>query len=171
MKFLLGIIVGVLLVCAGVFVYFRFGFAPVATSAQAMPFEKQLAGWALEARVEKEMPKNTPIPADPANLGAGAHVYIEKCAMCHGLPENRTAPFHEAMFPRPPQLFVGKGVTDDPPGETYWKVTNGIRMTGMPAFNHLLDETQRWQVSLLLANADKLLPDTKALLSTAPLEK
>lgn len=171
MKFILGVIVGVVLVCASVFVYFRFGFAPVATSAQAMPFEKQLAGYALEARVEKEMPKAVPIPADPSNLGAGAKVYIENCAMCHGLPENRTAPFHEAMFPRPPQLFVGKGVTDDPAAETYWKVKNGIRMTGMPSFEHLLDDTQIWQVSLLLANADKLLPDTKALLATAPMSK
>ena len=26
------------------------------------------------------------------------------------------------MFPTPPHLFKGHGVTDDPPGETYWKV-------------------------------------------------
>jgi len=25
------------------------------------------------------------------------------------------------------------GVSDDEPGETYWKVANGIRLTGMPA--------------------------------------
>jgi mono/diheme cytochrome c family protein len=50
------------------------------------------------------------------------------------------------------------GVTDDPPGETDWKVYNGIRLTGMPAFNQVLTETQMWQVSLLLANADKPLP-------------
>ncbi len=50
------------------------------------------------------------------------------------------------------------GVTDDPPGETYWKVANGIRLTGMPAFKDVLTETEIWQVSLLLANADKPLP-------------
>jgi mono/diheme cytochrome c family protein len=50
------------------------------------------------------------------------------------------------------------GVTDDPPGETYWKVANGIRLTGMPAFKDALTETEMWQVSLLLANADKPLP-------------
>ncbi len=171
MKFVLGIIVGVLLICLGVFVYFYFGFAPMATSAEAMPFEKRLAGWALEAHVEKEMPKTAPIAPDGPNLTAGAHIYIENCAMCHGLPENRSAPFHEAMFPRPPQLFQGKGVTDDPVGETYWKITNGIRMTGMPSFQHLLEETQRWQVSQLLAGADKLPPDVAALLRTAELMK
>ena len=50
------------------------------------------------------------------------------------------------------------GVSDNPPGETYWKIANGIRLTGMPAFKDLLSETEMWQVSLLLANADKLLP-------------
>ena len=50
------------------------------------------------------------------------------------------------------------GVSDDPPGETFWKVDNGIRLSGMPAFHELLTGTQIWQVSLLLANADKPLP-------------
>ena len=60
------------------------------------------------------------------------------------------------MFPKPPQLFDGKGVTDDPVGETYWKVSNGIRLTGMPAFFGSLTDEQLWQVSQLLANAKKL---------------
>ena len=47
------------------------------------------------------------------------------------------------------------------PGETYWKVANGIRMTGMPAFQQSLSTDQMWQVSLLLANSDKL-PKTVA---------
>lgn len=59
------------------------------------------------------------------------------------------------MYPEAPQLFVHK-VTDDPAGETYWKVANGIRLTGMPAFKDSLSETEMWQASLMLANADKL---------------
>jgi hypothetical protein len=50
-------------------------------------------------------------------------------------------------------------VSDDPPGETYWKVANGIRLTGMPSYKGVLTETGMWQVSLLLANADKPLPE------------
>ena len=60
------------------------------------------------------------------------------------------------MYPYPPELFRGKGVTDDPAGETYWKAKNGIRLTGMPGFKETLSDTQLWQVSLVLANADKL---------------
>jgi len=71
------------------------------------------------------------------------------------------------MFPRPPQLFRGKGVTDDEAWETYWTVNGGIRMTGMPGFRDHLSETQIWQVSVLLKNADKIPPAVKAELAPA----
>lgn len=67
------------------------------------------------------------------------------------------------MFPNAPQLWEKHrngvvGVSDDPPGETFWKVENGIRLTGMPSYKKVLSETQMWQVTVLLANADKPLP-------------
>jgi mono/diheme cytochrome c family protein len=68
------------------------------------------------------------------------------------------------MFPDAPALWEKHhngevvGVSDDPPGETYWKVANGIRLSGMPSYKNVLTETEMWQVSLLLANADKPLP-------------
>jgi len=37
-------------------------------------------------------------------------------------------------------------------------VANGIRLTGMPAFKDTLTETEMWQVTVLLSNADKPLP-------------
>jgi mono/diheme cytochrome c family protein len=61
------------------------------------------------------------------------------------------------MLPAPPQLLERQDmVTDDPEGVTFWKVTNGIRLTGMPGFGSTLSETQRWQVTLLVSHADKL---------------
>jgi len=68
------------------------------------------------------------------------------------------------MYPAAPPLWEKHhnnevvGVSDDPVGETYWKVANGIRLTGMPAYRDVLTDTEMWQVSLLLANADKPLP-------------
>lgn len=75
----------------------------------------------------------------------------------------------KGMFPKPPNLFHGKGVTDDPAGETYWKVANGIRLTGMPEFKHILSDTEMWQVSLLLANADKISDAVKQQLQPPPM--
>jgi mono/diheme cytochrome c family protein len=102
---------------------------------------------------------------DETNLVAGAHVYSEKCATCHGI-HGKPSVFGAHMFPEAPPLWekhqkgadVIMGVTDDPLGETYWKIANGIRLTGMPAYKELLSETEMWQVTLLLSNADKPLP-------------
>jgi mono/diheme cytochrome c family protein len=93
---------------------------------------------------------------------AGARIYREQCSVCHGLSGQPETPIAKGMFPRPPQLFTGHGVTDDPPGETYWKAANGIRLTGMPGYKGSLTDTQLWQVSVMLANADKLSPAAKA---------
>jgi len=154
-SFAAGMIFGVIIVFLCVFAYFAGGFAPVATAAAPMPLERLLASRALHARIDREMPKNAPITADEANYVAGAKIYLDNCAVCHGLPGKPEGNISKGMFPDAPQLFK-HGVTDDPAGETYWKVTNGIRLTGMPGFRYTLSETERWQVSLLLADADKL---------------
>lgn len=155
-KFLIGLILGLVVIPVCVYFYFSSGSAPVATSAPPMPFEKTLARMALHARLEKEMPKSVPITADEAGYVAGAQVYKEHCAVCHGVAGQPQTAIAKGMFPKPPKLMEGTGVTDDPPAESYWKVAGGIRMTGMPGFDQTLSTTQMWQVSLLLANADKL---------------
>jgi mono/diheme cytochrome c family protein len=165
LSFLTGLIVGVLLIPASAYFYFAEGYAPVATAAAPMPFEKLLATTALHARLAKEMPKAVPIEPTDANFLAGAALYKEQCAVCHGSPGAAKTAIAAGMFPKPPQLFQGKGVTDDEPGETYWKVANGIRLTGMPSFGSTLKDDQLWQVSLLLANADKLPESVKNALT------
>ena len=165
-KFLIGLIVGLIVIPIGVYMYFSTGAAPVATSSSPMPFEKMLASMALHARLKKEMPKAPPIPADEATFVAGAQTYKDNCAVCHGLPGQPLTAIAQGMFPKPPKLMEGKGVTDDAPEESYWKVAGGIRMTGMPGFEKLLSPTQMWQVSLLVANADKLPKSAKDALTS-----
>ena len=164
--FLLGLIIGLIIIPITVYCYFRFGYAPVATGAPAMPFEKKFAKMGLHGRMDKEYPRTVAIQPTAENYMAGAHIYREHCAVCHGIGGGNPSSVAKGMYPRPPQLIDPKhGVTDDPPGETYWKVSNGIRMTGMPSFHQSLSETQMWQVSLMLANLDKVPPDVTVLLN------
>lgn len=162
--FWVGVIVAIVGIFLAVYIYFAAGFAPVATSAPMMPFEKQFANMALESHIDKEAPKSVPIQLNEANYLAGAHAYLDNCAVCHGAPAKQPTAIARGMFPHPPKLMEGKGVTDDPAGETYWKVANGIRLTGMPGFKDSLSETQMWQISVTLANADKLPPSVTAVL-------
>lgn len=169
MKFLFGLILGLLLTAAVGYGYFRLGYAPVATASAPMPFEKTLAKLALHAHIQKEATKTPPISANEFNLTQGAAVYAQNCAFCHGAPGQKTTMAAKGMFPLPPQLFAKEEmVTDDPVGTTYWKVSNGIRMTGMPGFAEMLTPTQIWQVSLLVANADKLPAQAQTALAGPP---
>jgi mono/diheme cytochrome c family protein len=162
-RVLLGIVLGVILVPVAVLAWLQFGRVPVAVADPPFPHERQLTGVPLHARIQHELAGTIPIPADGNNLAAGAEVYRDQCAACHGF-HGKPSSFGAHMFPDAPPLWEKHrnndvvGVSDDPPAETYWKVANGIRLTGMPAYDHVLTETQMWQVSLLLANADKPLP-------------
>ncbi len=164
LKFLAGFVIGLVVLPVLFFFYCSTGSAPVATSAPPIPFERRLARMALHSRIEAEMPKTVPVSANEATFLEGVRIYREHCAFCHGLPSQSANAASKGMFPKPPQLFVKKGVTDDPPGETYWKVANGIRLTGMPGYDRDLSTEQMWQVTLLLANADKLSASVRAAL-------
>jgi mono/diheme cytochrome c family protein len=161
----LGIILGFVFVFLGAYMYFATGHAPVSTSSPEMPFERKFAGMALHAYLDKVPHANSPVPADEPNLLAGAKIYKEHCAVCHSLPGEPRNAIADGMFPKPPQLFRGMGVTDDEAWETYAKVAGGIRMTGMPGFKERLSDTQMWQVSILVKNADKLPASVKAELT------
>jgi len=162
-RILLGFVIGVLLVPVAVMAWFHWGHVPVAVADPPLPQERMITHVALDARIHREMVNTPPIQANEAAFVAGAHIYSEQCAACHGFYGKPSA-FGQHMFPDAPPLWEKHhngdvvGVSDDPPGETYWKVSNGIRLSGMPSYKQVLSETEMWEVSLLLANADKPLP-------------
>ena len=162
-RIVLGIILGLALAPVALLAWFQWGHPPVAVADPPLPLERWITHVALNSRIDREMVKTPPIQADEDNLVAGAQIYRDQCAGCHGF-HGKPSWFGARMFPGAPQLWEKHqnsavvGVSDDPPGETFWKVANGIRLTGMPAFRGPLSESQIWQVSLLLANADKPLP-------------
>jgi hypothetical protein len=170
-RILLGIIIGVLLVPAAVLAWFHFGQVPVAVADPRLPQERLITSVPLNARIDRELIKTPPIQVTEGNLVAGAQVYRDQCAACHGY-HGKPSSFGPHMFPNAPPLWEMHhhgsesmiGVSDDPPGETYWKVANGIRLTGMPSYKDVLTDTQMWQVSLLLANADKPLPPAAVII-------
>lgn len=135
---------------------------PVAVTDKPFKWEENVAQKYLNHRIHRDMPKNAPMDADVYNLQSGMMIYRSQCASCHGI-YGQTSSFAQHMYPQAPELWKlhpngSVGVSDDPVGETYWKVANGIRLTGMPAYKGILNDTQVWQVSLLLSNANKPLP-------------
>ena len=166
--FVIGILVGVLLLSGGVYYYFASGMAPAAAGDPPMPYEKKMASKSLDAHIEKANVPAPPIPANEDNYLAGAKIYKDQCAGCHGLPDQKPPIISDGMFPHATLLFKGKGVTDDPPQESYWKAANGIRLSGMPSFKGALTDTQLWQVALLVAHANEIPDSVKKVLAPEP---
>ena len=166
--FVIGVLIGVIGLTGSVFFYFASGMAPVAVADPMMPYEKKMASRALDARIEKANIPAPPVAVNEENLLAGAKLYKENCSVCHGTP-NEPSPFIASnMFPHATLMFKGKGVTDDPPQESYWKIVNGIRLTGMPSFKATLNDTQMWQIAQFVANTDKISDAVKNVLAPEP---
>ena len=70
--FILGLVIGIIILPIGGYIYFSYGYAPMATAAPPMPFEKKMASLALRAHIKAEAPKSAPIQPDEPILTAGA---------------------------------------------------------------------------------------------------
>ncbi len=163
--FVLGCVVTLAAFAAGAWLFVASGGIAMETNAAPLPFEKMFAKMAIRAAVADSRKLPDPLPYNEQNMVAGAMLFRSHCAGCHGLP-GKPSRMGKAEFPHPPQLFTPIGmVTDDPEGVTFWKVTNGIRLSGMPSFGDVLTEDQRWQLAMLLHYADKLTPAVSAALA------
>ena len=170
-------VLGILCFAAGlgvvpivVLLYLDTGRPPVAVSDPPFPMEKKIVRKILNARIDSET-QAPPLQATPAVLAAGASIYKNQCAVCHGTTNDKSS-IGAHMYPSAPALWASHragvvGVSDDPVGETFWRVKNGIRLTGMPSYKALLNDEQIWQVSLLLSAAAKPLPDEAQHILTA----
>ncbi len=171
--FLLGLLLGLLVLPVTVWSWLHYGHPPVAVADKPFPLEHAFLNGTHPRRIASEMPRQPVMGASPVNMLLGAQIYRANCAVCHGL-YGRPSEIGSHIYPKAPQLWAPHGngivgVSDDPPGATFWRVKNGIRLSAMPAFGHVLNEAQIWQVSLLLANADKPLPTGVMTLLQQPL--
>ena len=160
--FVVGFLCAMVVIAVFAWAFFRFGHPPVAVADAPFPFEAQIVKVLLGARIDRELQK-PPFGTSEDQFEIGAKIYATSCADCHGTPRG-DARFARYMYPQAPQLFKKHkngpvvGVSDDDAGETFWKIKNGIRLTGMPAYQHLYSVAEMWDVALLLKSADQPLP-------------
>ena len=133
---LIGFLLGLVTIPLCLFLYLRVGHPPVAVAVAPFMLEKQIVSVPLHTRIDAEMPARAPIEANETNLASGARIYRERCAVCHGIYAQPSST-GEHMYPDAPALWRKHGngvvgVSDDPSGETYWKVANGSRTPTSP---------------------------------------
>ena len=123
--------------------------------------EVVVATWLLHQSVPDQA-KNAvnPLKDDLAGIAAGRDLYREKCETCHAYDGGGKTTIGAGQYPRPPALrsFAIQATSD---GELFYHIRNGIRNTGMPAWN--LPDRQIWQ----LVSYIRHLPEVASLVPVA----
>lgn len=88
--------------------------------------------------------KPNPYANDADAPVAGAKLYQQHCAQCHGTDANGR--------PGKPGLH-NRRIRQAAPGELEWLLTNGVLRKGMPSWSRL-PEQQRWQIVSFLKSLE-----------------
>jgi len=75
---------------------------------------------------------------DPARIEIGVDHFAAHCAVCHGAPGVPRGAIAKGLYPQPPDLAQAAQLYS--PGELFWILKHGIKMTGMPAWSDHSDE-------------------------------
>jgi len=171
MRLFAGILVGFLLVAVGAAVLIGLGSYNVAASIPPGKLEESLARLALNRSVARRAPvvKNA-MAASADVLREGLSHYKENCVGCHGAPGVDAAEYGQGLNPPAPDPTLPR-IQKRPDGELFWIVSNGIRMTGMPAFGPTHKEEHLWKIVAFLRHLPELSPEEEKQLKAGAEEE
>jgi mono/diheme cytochrome c family protein len=156
-NFFLGIFITVLVLLIGILGLALLGFMPTRANTSPPQMEKHIAMSALDNSVERHAPRtNNPVPPTDENLIQGLKIYTMNCALCHGGIDRQPSTLQQSFYPAPPNLILHP--PDDPEWHLFFIINNGVRYTGMPAWDKTLSESDMWKVTAFLARIEKLPP-------------
>jgi mono/diheme cytochrome c family protein len=92
--------------------------------------------------------RNVPNPVSPneASIASGQALYLEHCAVCHGVAGKGDGPIGLTLSPRPADLTLHTIPGVHPDGQLYDWITNGFPGSVMPAWQGRLSDTLRWNL-------------------------
>ncbi|HSB11232.1 MAG TPA: cytochrome c [Blastocatellia bacterium] len=134
----------------------KIGLVPINADAAPSSLERKIFPLAVRASVARrssEQADSAALPTDD-DLVAGAEIYKEMCAQCHGHLNGRASVLGASFYPPAPQL-PGHG-TSYSDAEVFWIIKHGIRNTSMPSWRNLLSDENIRQVAAYIKRMDSL---------------
>ena len=137
----------VVIACGIAFIYS--GLYDVAATARHWPVTAWVLQTARTRSIEMHAAAITPPPglATEANVLMGVDHFSTHCAVCHGAPGVPKGDIAGGLYPQPPNL--AGAARQFTPGELFWILKHGIKMTGMPAWSDHSD-TELWAIVAFL---------------------
>ncbi|MDE2135684.1 MAG: cytochrome c [Alphaproteobacteria bacterium] len=113
--------------------------------------------------------RDVQVPSDlgaPKRISTGAGLYNEMCSGCHLAPGMKKTEISQGLYPSAPELSCG---TDLTPGEEFWVVKHGIKMSGMAAWGKTHNDTLIWDMVAFVRKLPTLSPTQyQAVVKSAP---
>lgn len=106
------------------------------------PMEHMIGAHAVP---EEAMAVRNPVAATQDSIAAGAAIFAQNCAVCHGPDGEGDGPGAAGLEIKPANLNEDH-VQDLTDGGLFYIITHGRAGTAMPAWESTLSEEQRWQV-------------------------
>ena len=154
-NFVGGILATLVVLTLGGWLYLKLGYLDVRATPEPSRLESDLAGTALDASAARNAPRQqNPIPPTETNLLAGARLYRDKCADCHGRPDNPVSDYGRSFNPRAPQFM--KEPPHLPENQIFYVIKYGVRWSAMPAWGNIMADSEIWQVVAFLNDARNL---------------
>src|SRR5262249_19101224 len=128
--------------------------------------EERLATFALDRSIAHRAAKvANPLAGSPDAVAAGLALVRTHCVDCHGAPGAAAAEGGASLDPTAAGLTVPR-VQARSDGELRWIVSNGIRMTGMPAFGASRSEQEIWQLVAAVRRLPRLSPEERRIVAS-----
>lgn len=89
--------------------------------------------------------RRSPLPYQAASIAKGIAFYTARCAVCHGRAGKGDGP-GGAGLPKLPADLTAPHTGQHTAGDLFWWITQGIPVSGMPAFGETLSEDERWDL-------------------------
>jgi mono/diheme cytochrome c family protein len=80
------------------------------------------------------------------------------CAPCHSNEGGGHTVFGKGLYPKPPDLRAA-GTQNKSDGELYYTIDNGVRLSGMPAFNGTHTPALTWRLVLFIRHLPQITPE------------
>lgn len=165
--FLAGIIFTLIVLCVGGYYTVKKGYLDLRADQEPSFLERTVAIAAIDASTERHAPdEKNPVPPTEENLVAGAKLFHDHCAGCHGDPHHTETVLGHSFYPPVPQFF--KEAPDMPDNQNFYIIQHGVRWAAMPAWSKTLSQTEMWQLATLLSHLEKLPPDALKELQSPP---
>jgi mono/diheme cytochrome c family protein len=160
LKFVVGVVITLLVLVFGGLGLALLGFLPTRANQAPPEFEKHIAMSAMDNSVERHAPRLTnPVPPTDENLISGLKIYAMNCALCHGDLDRQPSVLATSFYPPPPNLILHP--PDDAEWHLYFVIKNGVRYTGMPAWDKALPDQDLWKVTAFISRMSKLPPSVQ----------